>query len=61
MNDLLEVNKKLLENIKNLIAKVNQLKEENKQLKAANNLFLTDEQKKEIDELLLETKKVLEN
>lgn len=61
MNDLLEANKILLENMKKLTAKVKQLKEENKQLKEnPSTILLTDEQKKEIDNLLLETKKVLE-
>lgn len=60
MNDLLEVNKLLLENMKKLTEKVKQLKEENKQLKVNNNLFLSESQKEEIDSLLLETKKVLE-
>lgn len=60
MKDLLEVNKVLLENMKKLTEKVKQLKEENKQLKLNNNLFLSESQKEEIDNLLIETKKVLE-
>lgn len=60
MDDLLEANKILLENMKKLTEKVKQLREENKQLKSNSNLFLSETQKKEIDNLLLETKKVLE-
>lgn len=61
MNDLLEANKVLLDNMKRLTAKVKQLKEENKQLKENSSaILLTEEQKREIDNLLLETKKVLE-
>lgn len=53
--------KELIEAIEKLIQKVKDLKDENRELK--NKLIsidLTDDQKKEIETLLLETKKVLQ-
>lgn len=53
--------KELLEAVKQLIQKVKELKEENRQLKdKLISLDLTDDQKKEIENLLLETKRVLQ-
>ena len=61
MNTLLEVNKKLLEFVTQLVAKVKEQKATIQELRTINQQsILTDEQKAEIEKLLLETKEVLE-
>lgn len=66
MNDIFEANKALLELVRNLVAKVKTVKEENITLKsqienAQSQTLLTEDQKTEIEQLLAETKKVLED
>lgn len=61
MNTLLEANKKLLELVTQLVAKVKEQKATIQELRTINQQsVLTDEQKAEIEKLLLETKEVLE-
>ena len=61
MNTLLEANKKLLELVTQLVAKVKEQKATIRELRTINQQsVLTDEQKAEIEKLLLETKEVLE-
>lgn len=61
MNTLLEANKKLLELVTQLVAKVKEQKVTIQELRTINQQsVLTDEQKAEIEKLLLETKEVLE-
>ena len=61
MNTLLEANKKLLELVTQLVAKVKEQRVTIQELRTINQQsVLTDEQKAEIEKLLLETKEVLE-
>jgi hypothetical protein len=61
LNTLLEANKKLLELVTQLVAKVKEQKATIQELRTINQQsVLTDEQKAEIEKLLLETKEVLE-
>lgn len=61
MNTLLEANRKLLELVTQLVAKVKEQKATIQELRTINQQsILTDEQKAEIEKLLLETKEVLE-
>ena len=61
MNTLLEANKKLLELVTQLVVKVKEQKATIQELRTINQQsVLTDEQKAEIEKLLLETKEVLE-
>lgn len=61
MNTLLEANKKLLELVTQLVTKVKEQKATIQELRTINQQsVLTDEQKAEIEKLLLETKEVLE-
>lgn len=66
MDNLIEANEKLINTVKSLIAKIKDLRNENENLRMQLNssqsaMILTDEQKAEIEKLLVETKEVLEN
>ncbi len=66
MDNLIEANEKLINTVKSLIAKIKDLRNENENLRMQLNssqsaMILTDEQKTEIEKLLVETKEVLEN
>ena len=65
MNDIFEANKTLLSLTQQLISKVKVLKKENEALSAqiaesSKAVLLSDEQKTEIERLLIETKSILE-
>lgn len=65
MENIVEANEKLVTVVKQLINKVKVLKEENSNLKnqlgtATQSLTLTDNEKAEIEKLLVETKEILE-
>lgn len=66
MDNLIEANEKLIDTVKSLIAKIKDLRNENENLRMQLNssqsaMILTNEQKAEIEKLLVETKEVLEN
>ncbi len=66
MDNLIEANEKLINTVKSLIAKIKDLRNENENLRMQLNssqsaMILTDEQKTEIEKLLVETKEVLEH
>lgn len=65
MNDILELNKQLLNTVKQLVVKVKEQKQIIVELKThsqhlTDQFTLTDEQKQEIEQLLAETKEILE-
>lgn len=66
MNDILEANKTLLDLVQRCISKIKSLKTENSELKlqiqnSENTTMIPEEQKREIERLLIETKEILEN
>jgi len=66
MDNLIEANEKLINTIKGLIVKIKDLRNENENLRMQLNssqsaMILTNEQKAEIEKLLVETKEVLED
>ncbi len=66
MDNLIEANEKLINTVKSLITKIKDLRNENENLKIQLNssqsaMILTNEQKAEIEKLLVETKEVLED
>lgn len=66
MDNLIEANEKLIDTVKSLVAKIKDLRNENENLRMQLNssqsaMILTNEQKAEIEKLLVETKEVLEN
>lgn len=66
MDNLIEANEKLINTVKSLIVKIKDLRNENENLKLQLNnsqsaMILTNEQKAEIEKLLVETKEVLED
>ena len=66
MNDILEANKTLLDLVQQCISKIKSLKIENSELKlqiqnSENTTMIPEEQKREIERLLIETKEILEN
>mgnify|MGYP000564605020 CR=1 FL=1 len=66
MNDILEANKTLLDLVQRCISKIKSLKTENSELKlqiqnSENTTMIPEEQKREIERLLIETKEILES
>lgn len=66
MDNLIEANEKLINTVKSLIVKIKDLRNENENLGMQLNssqsaMILTNEQKAEIEKLLVETKEVLED
>ncbi len=66
MDNLIEANEKLINTVKSLIVKIKDLRNENENLRMQLNssqsaMILTNEQKAEIEKLLVETKEVLED
>lgn len=66
MDNLIEANEKLINTVKSLIIKIKDLRNENENLRMQLNssqsaMILTNEQKAEIEKLLVETKEVLED